>query len=223
MLKKLLISISILSSFSFLIDNTSLLEKPYNFENVSYYRDIKKIENELKDSSSLFSFTKLLPKFSESADSVSNNEAIALMFGALNHPGYQSKKLDSLETLCDTLMKQKLWKKAIEISDSCESVFPLSVIAIYSKWFASSNLNDSINEDIYHKKMRKIFKAMELTGLNGNLKLSHSKFSITKYLSLVGAGAIFKLENEKLDDYNNQTFYYSFVGFPENFIIPKKK
>lgn len=194
-----------------------------DFENVSYYQDLYQIEKHLSADSSTYHFSKLLSKFDISPDSLSNGEAVALLFGALNHAGYQTIKLDSLERVCDTLIKQKNWGEAIETASKCENIFPLSIQANFTKWFAYSRLNDSINESTYHLRLNKIFKGMEKSGKNGKLKISHSKFAIKKYLSLVGAGANFKLESKKLDDFENQIFRYSFAGFPENFIIPKKK
>lgn len=211
-----------LLSFSFLFDGASSFNKLFNFRHISYYRDIKKIENELSDSLSTYSFDKLLPKFIQSGDSVSVDEAVALMFGALQHRGYQLRALDSLELLSDSLIEQKAWLKAITVAQACEQIFPLSVQALFTKWVAYSNLKDSLNEGHYHKKLIKVFKAMKLSGEKSDLKICHSRFAIKRYLSLECAGAIFKLEEESIDNVGNQVFLYSFMGFPENFIIPLK-
>lgn len=190
----------------------------FDFSNVNYYKDFKEINSIVSSPESPYFFDTLLKTFLTGPTKLNDNQIVALLYGGINHKGYQSSRLDSLEKNCFAEYESKNYKLAIALSKSCLNEFPLSIPALVVQFFAFSELNNKIESDIAFHKYNTLFSGMEASGKH---KITHSQLGLVQYTSFHMAGVNVKITPLKNDRFNNQIFELEYWE-KETFIIPSK-
>jgi len=197
------------------------IENP-SFKNIDYYKDSDRIMKLVSNENNIYSFKLLLNKFKTKNSSFNKKESLALLFGGLTHSGYGSKKLDSLEKYSKKLNKNEEYIKAVKVADQCLEIYPLSLRALMTKWWAYSKLENKENSKISSDKASILLGAMQSLDFDNEFILAHSISAIDDYANIHAGGAGLKFKDQYNDDSGNLIVLYEGVApFKAKFIVPK--
>lgn len=195
------------------------------FKKVHFYRDRAAISRRVSDSLSPYYFEKLLRRFLSEKPKLSRAEGLALLYGGLEHEGYQDPKLAQLELAMDSLNSEELAPALKLVAEECLALFPLHLRSWMELWQISYNQSDTVLNDIIGQRLNCLFIAMQTSG-NGQKQaqpqLALSKTAVEYYIDYHAAGAGLKFVKETSDDRGNTLLLYQNGSiFTERFIIPK--
>ncbi|WP_378176678.1 DUF4919 domain-containing protein [Aquimarina sp. SS2-1] len=203
--------------------NPNLTTINSSFKIKDYYKDSDRIRTIVNNENNIYSFKILLDKFQSEKSVFNNKESLALLFGGLTHPGYGSKKLDSLEKYSKELNENKEYVKALKVADQCLEIYPLSIRALMTKWWAHSELKNKEDSKLSSNKASVLLDAMQSLDFNNEFILSHSVSAIDDYVRIHAGGSGLKFKERYNDEYGNLIVYYEGLAPTKaTFIIPKK-
>lgn len=196
------------------------------FEDIYFYKDIRKITKTLSDSSSDFYFEKVIKKYSKNPkDFNTGNEKVLLLYAGIFHNGYQNDKLDSLEDRAQDYLDSGLIDNAIKLSKTCLEVFPVSLKANQVLWQAYDKMEKEDSSTYYFDRLNVLFlgmmKAGSIIGDDKRPTLAYDANSIETYLGTVVPGKQ-DLFEKKIDRKGNVIMKYRNGIADITFIIPGK-
>lgn len=197
------------------------------FNDVQYYKDIRKITKILNDNTSELYFEKIINKYLENPGEFnSDEEKVMLLYSGIFHDGYQNHNLDSLEDRAQFYLESGSWDNAIKLSKNCLSIFPLSIKANYVLWIVYDKKEMEDSSNYYFDRMNVVFlgmmKAGSIIGDNKRPTLAYDENSIEIYLGTVVPGPPLDLDEEYSDRKGNIVRKYRDESGYITFIIPVK-
>ncbi|UII26884.1 DUF4919 domain-containing protein [Fulvivirga maritima] len=195
------------------------------FKTVSFYRDLDLINEAVTDSNSHYYFKRLLRSFLSDSLDMNEQESVALLYGALNHPGYGKNENVRLERKADSLMDKQKYSEAILTANKCLETFPLSAKATMVMWYSYLQLNKKDSSEVYAHRLGTIFEGMQASGYSEDKsrpQIALSKNAIEEYFSKHAVGAGLEFDQEYKDSDGNLILVYSSSLLKERFVIPKR-
>lgn len=212
---------AVVKDFEVEIKQPYVRPKRYDF---SYYQDADKLIKEMTNPQSDIFLDSILYKF-QNLKTLTPKQKITLLLAGTKMKGYRDKRLISLNEEIEILLKEKKYKEAIQKSNECISIFPLSVEGFIGKFEAYASLEEDELSDEFYGKLNMIFTGMQKSGRMDNINqpyIALSKAAIEGYTSLYAGGASYRLLDQTKDEKGNDLFKYKCMGSDEYFVIPKK-
>ena len=225
-LTELLENVEVSTTNDFVMDH-----KKFEF---SFYDDYETLIAETENPKSSIFIDSLLIKLDKN-HRFSNKEKIGLIIGATSLKGYQDPRLEIMYSEIDSMLRQLdkaenneqpvSLNRVIELSDSCLSIFPLSIEGIIGNYYGYGKLGDIKNKQKNFAKGEIIFNSILKTGtLSSKEKpfVGLGKACIHWYcMGFANAG--YKKINEFIDENENTIMAYkNILGEVDYYLVPKK-
>ena len=157
MKKNILILLLFISNFSF-SQNT-----------FDYHKDFETILKQSQDSANVFYYPKLLERFNDNDDTLTNSDIIALLIGHTNDKNYRPYKTLKTERQIHKLVKLEKFDEATIKSDSLLKINPLNFSALMEKSYSYMKL-EKPNSEFHKKKFMRIVYSIMSSGDGTNKK-----------------------------------------------------
>ncbi|MEW7289369.1 DUF4919 domain-containing protein [Aquimarina sp. 2304DJ70-9] len=145
------------------IANSSFSQNMFN-----YHKDFETILRQSQDSTSVLYYPKLLERFNDNDDTLTNSDIIALLIGHTTEENYKPYKTLKTEREIHKLVKLEKFDQAIIKSDSLLKINPLNFSALMEKSYSYMKL-EKPNSEFHKKKFMKIVYSIMSSG-DGTIK-----------------------------------------------------